>query len=176
LWIGSCAIPWRVPDPLTALLFFLSHAGVVALALTYVFAWTKGGRPERYGAAVSAAAWTVLQIAMRLGHDDELSFMISDGLVAAGFLVLAVRYARLWLGVALMLQAALFALHASRLGGDPATDWIGRLIPHWAGSPDQDYRLFVQLIRYGGLGVLVWASAASWAKRSAAARPQSSRS
>lgn len=87
------------------------------IVLSAVFAWWKGGAPERVGAlfnGVIAIGVTLLQSVI---HESlgTLPILIADGVLAIGFLVLAIRYASLWLGAAMMLQAIAFGMHSALL-------------------------------------------------------------
>jgi len=81
---------------------------------TTAAAWWKGGWPERIGASLNLAitlAVVVLQATVR--HEGLGPWLLgADAALGVGFLILAVRYASLWLGVAMLLQAGQFSLHA----------------------------------------------------------------
>lgn len=78
------------------------------------FALWRGGPPERIGAGL------VLLIALIGGGVNQLptetsrqiGHLTADGVLALGFLAVAVRYGSLWLGGAMLFQAAQFSLHA----------------------------------------------------------------
>ena len=77
-------------------------------------AWRLGGQPERQ-AAMLVLATSFLASFPPLIFDRELQrlvFLALDGAVAVGLLLLALRYARVWLGVAVLLQGVQFSLHA----------------------------------------------------------------
>ncbi len=82
-----------------------------------LFAWLKGGSPERFGATLYfVSAVLSLGVALLTGNDyPVVPMLVFEGLVALGFLALAVRYNSLWLGAAMMLKGAQLALHASHL-------------------------------------------------------------
>ncbi len=82
-----------------------------------VFAWMRGGRAERAGATFNLAAAILVQVAHRTAAAEALplALLTVDGLLAVGFLVLALRYASLWVGAALVFQAIQFGLHATYL-------------------------------------------------------------
>ena len=85
--------------------------------LSVAFALWKGGRPERVGAlfnGVVAVGVTVLQAFLNDAL-HTLPILIADGVLAIGFLVLAIRYASLWLGAAMILQAMGFMMHSALL-------------------------------------------------------------
>ncbi len=89
------------------------------ILFSVAFAWWKGGRPERVGSmfnGVIAIGVTVLQASL---HESlhTLPILIADGLLAMGFLVLAIRYASLWLGAAMILQAIGFMMHSALMLG-----------------------------------------------------------
>lgn len=78
------------------------------------FALWRGGPPERIGAGL------VLLIALIGGvvnqfpteTSRQIGHLTADGVLALGFLAVAVRYGSLWLGGAMLFQAAQFSLHA----------------------------------------------------------------
>ena len=82
-----------------------------------VFAWMRGGRAERVGATLNLAAAVLVEVAHRIAAAEALpvALLAVDGLLAVGFLVLALRYASLWVGAALVFQAIQFGLHATYL-------------------------------------------------------------
>lgn len=78
-----------------------------------VSAW-QGGIAERYASAfVLLAALAALAIHKFVPESlVHLALLVDEALLAGGFLVLALRYASLWLGGAMILQAIQFSLHA----------------------------------------------------------------
>lgn len=76
--------------------------------------WVRGAAPERLGGMFNlAAALAVLWIQATWGTaEGQMLFLAVDGVLALGFLGLALRYTSLWLGGALLFQAAQFSLHA----------------------------------------------------------------
>jgi hypothetical protein len=88
---------------LWALLF-----GVCAMA----FVW--GGKAERIGAACILAQWLLTGL-IELTLPTNLRAipnLINDGWLAMVFLVLALQSTSIWLGGAMLFQAAQFSLHA----------------------------------------------------------------
>ena len=93
-------------------------------ALCCLFAFWKGGAAER----AAAAAVTVNLLIGQIGHAlaPELNSqirLVNDGLAALILLVVAVRYATLWMGAVMLFYAAQFSMHAvylvlERKGGD----------------------------------------------------------
>jgi hypothetical protein len=85
-----------------------------SFALTTLYAWLKGGFAERAGAtlnlicALAAAAADAL-----VGESNTaIPLLLIDLALAFGFLVIAMRFASIWLGAAMLLQAVQFCLHA----------------------------------------------------------------
>lgn len=78
------------------------------------FAFSRGGPPERWGAGLLLA----ITVASALG--DALlpqgiflvARLIAEGAMAMGFLLVAIRFASLWLGGVMLLQAVQFSLQA----------------------------------------------------------------
>ena len=79
-----------------------------------LLAWFRGGLPERYGALVFVGAGLAVLLSHNVlpGPVKGLSLLAIDALMAIGFLALAIRYASLWNGAAMLLQAGQFSLHA----------------------------------------------------------------
>ncbi len=80
-------------------------------------AWWKGGAPERLGALLNGVICLGIPIVQSATHQSlhTLPILIADGALAVGFLVLAIRYASLWLGAAMLLQAMAFSMHSALL-------------------------------------------------------------
>jgi len=81
---------------------------VCALALV------KGGPAERFGAMIVLSTTLGVELIHMLAPQDMQSLLLLgiDGLIAGGFLLIALRYTSLWLGAAMLLQAVQFSLHA----------------------------------------------------------------
>jgi hypothetical protein len=96
------------------------YLGLVLMLATTAFAAWKGGAPERFGTGMIMAAWLAMLAAAQLASPDipVTTYLVLDGLVAVGFLVVAVRYSSLWLGAAMIGQAILFGAHALRLSNN----------------------------------------------------------
>ncbi len=85
-----------------------------ATLLVCAFAWWKGGQAERLGASLKLATSVIAFGVHHLLKQDSISgaLLTADGVLAVGFLALAIRYASLWIGAAMLLQAGQFSLHA----------------------------------------------------------------
>ncbi|HEX8233267.1 MAG TPA: hypothetical protein VF559_07985 [Caulobacteraceae bacterium] len=124
------------------------------LVLTCGFAWWKGGRTERWGAAAFIAAWLASTLAQMLSHSftPTLSLAVIDILLLLALVRLAWKSTRSWPALAAGLQAAAIAAHlafALRLGGPPrvyltalTVASYGELLVlaigawrHWRGAP-----------------------------------------
>ena len=141
---------FHLVEPYIALLLMLA---------TVVFAYWKGGQPERLGAAMIMVTWLGTILAQIPGHQEVWIFMVFDGLLAVGFLVVAVRYSSLWLGGAMICQAVSFGAQALRLSDD-ARAWHG----HWV------FILVINVISYLVLLILIGGTFASIARRRRADR------
>ncbi len=88
--------------------------GLGVLALVYALAVWKGDRSQKLGAAFNLAAGLLAAPPQYVLPPDmqPLALLAIDGALAASFLFLALRYASLWIGVALLLQAVQFSMHA----------------------------------------------------------------
>jgi hypothetical protein len=100
---------------------------LLLMAGTTAFALLKGGQPERLGVSMIVFAWIATIVVQELTRPTVpvLSFLVLDGLLAAGFLVVAVRYSSLWLGGAMICQAVSFGAHAMRLSDNSRVFWRG---------------------------------------------------
>lgn len=94
--------------------FYTAYSLLTAIAVVAALAVWKGGWPERVGAGVNLIIAIVFEIAQRWlpGESLPTAALAIDGLLALSFLALAVRFAKIWLGIAMLLQATQFALHA----------------------------------------------------------------
>ena len=90
------------------------HLLMVAIVVSAALAVWKGGWPERIGALTNlAVAVGLLLVQLLLSPSDlAMASLCADGLLAFTFLGLTLRFASLWLGAAMLLEAAQFALHA----------------------------------------------------------------
>lgn len=136
-----------------------SHLPLVALIgwllilAACLLAWRLGGKPERQG-AILVLGTSFLTSFPRLIPDHELqrlAFLGLDGIVAVGLLLLALRYARVWLGVAVLLQGVQFSLHAYYL--------VARI------RYDNIYALVNNLVSLGVLSGLATGSVLAWRAR-----------
>lgn len=94
--------------------FYTQYSLLAVIGACAVFAVWKGGWPERVGAGVNLIIALCMEIAQRNLAGDSLAMaaLAIDGVLALSFLALAVRFAKVWLGLAMLLQAAQFSLHA----------------------------------------------------------------
>jgi hypothetical protein len=99
--------------------------GLAGLAVTCLFAWWKGGPPERLGSMMLAISWFGADIARGFSNQmvPTATLLASDILISGGFLYIAIRYSSLWLGAAMMFQAIGFALHAAQMSDSDAPRW-----------------------------------------------------
>jgi hypothetical protein len=100
------------------------------LVAVFLFALWKGDLPERIGAAVNLGAGLIASgLQFVLDPDAQsIALLAVDAALAASFLFLALRYASLWLGAALLLQAVQFSLHAYYLVVGAHHDWNYKVI------------------------------------------------
>ena len=85
-----------------------------AVFVVCLFGLLKGGPAERFGAGLTLAIAIAFQVVNSLLPIEAraVPHLVLDGVLALGFLVLAVRYASLWLGGVMLLQGVQFSLHA----------------------------------------------------------------
>jgi hypothetical protein len=98
--------------------FLIAHAMTLAALIVCLLAWAKGGPSEKAGAALIGGLWSLAFLIDQAVGSRAYVIMSIDGLAAVGFLMLALRFSSLWLGVAMVLQAAELFLHAVYLSSD----------------------------------------------------------
>lgn len=126
--------------------------GIIALA------WWKGGSPERLGAlAMLGAAVVALIVNAVLPVGARPILLLADeGVLGFIFLMLALRHASAWLGVAMILQAIQFSLHAYYLVGE---------LPH-----DRAYAIVNNLDSLGVLLCILVGTLLAWRRRTRLAK------
>lgn len=157
-----------------------SQSGLIIMVLTCIYAWWKGGPAERYGSAMVAVTWIGGLIAQRATQEwiPVLALLALEAVLAIGFLILAVRYASKWLGIAMLLEAVLFSLHTAEMSGGVNLAWLTSQVLHRTHfkqitANDFYYLLAVNMISYCVLMMLIGATTASWLKRRADRRSRS---
>jgi hypothetical protein len=89
------------------------------------FAMWKGDGAVRWAALTQVCTLVSSLFAPALGGDWNETFELGTGLVAAAiYLMLAVRFANLWIGAAMLLQAAEFSLDSFYLVTDRPLDHL----------------------------------------------------
>jgi hypothetical protein len=138
----------------------VSQIALGALIATCSFAAIKGSAAERWGAFLVLVSW--------LGGDGfsflfhrwfaprflELTLLTMDAGLAIGFLLLAMRFAKIWLGVGMLLQSGELGLH-------------GAIMADW-GLPYPQYLLLNNLLSFALLAVLMSATILEWVGKSRA--------
>jgi hypothetical protein len=138
--------------------WYFHHLLTAAILGVTVFAWVKGGWPERLGASLNlfiAGLFLVLQFGMPPAMLAP-GLLVIDGLLGVGLLGLAIRYTSLWLGAAMLLQAAQFSLHAFYYVTAKSFDLLFAVVNN--------------VVSWGILIAIVAGTFASWAQTRRAAR------
>jgi len=97
---------------------------------TVLLAWLRGGPAERLGATmILVGNLSVVAVHFLVpGEPLALALLMTDAALAVGFLIVAMRYLSPWLGLAMILQAIQFSLHAYYLIGEKPHDYLYRAI------------------------------------------------
>jgi hypothetical protein len=97
---------------------------------TVLLAWLRGGPAERLGATmIFVGNLFVVAIHFLVPVEPQaLALLMTDAALAVGFLIVAMRYLSPWLGLAMILQAIQFSLHAYYLIGEKPHDYLYRAI------------------------------------------------
>lgn len=128
-------------------------AGWTVLITVLALACWKGGRAERFGVAImlAGAVYAVLAHALAPHELVPTLLLVGEGAMGAGFLFLALRHMSPWLGVAMLLQAIQFSLHAYYLVGDEPLD--------------HTYAVINNLDSFGVLGCILVGTLLAWRRR-----------
>lgn len=124
--------------------------GWLVLLGTCLYAWFKGAAPERFGAALlflATLAGFVIDHALP-SEARTTPTLIGEGLLALGFLLLAIRYTSLWLGGAMILQGLQFSLHAFYLVMERGHDWL--------------FAAVTNLVTFGIIGCILLGTTLNW--------------
>lgn len=137
---------------LVVLVFWACLIGVV------VFAWWRGGAPERIAAtAVLTGALFVEFIHAILPRGAQAgALLLGEGVLALVLLLAALRYVRPWLGVAMVLEGVQFSLHAYFFVVEKPHNYF--------------YSVVNNLVTIGVLLCLVTGSFQAWRQRGAAGK------
>jgi hypothetical protein len=136
-----------------------SQLSFVALFVCCGLALWKGGAPERGGAMMILVTWlgaTLIQ-AVAKAYILPILFLVSDAVLAAGLLLLAIRFSSLWMGAAMLLQAIGLSLHAAYFAAEKSDLSRHTLWLYVAGK---------NLASFAMLLVILAAGAVAWRKRS----------
>jgi len=100
------------------------------MAVTVLLAWRRGGGAERAGAIIMLIASIMVQLIHLIlpVSLQAYALLIDEAALAAGFLLVALRYFSPWLGVAMILQAIQFSLHAYYLIGEKDHDDLYKIV------------------------------------------------
>jgi len=142
---------FRNIEPFVALLLMLATTAFVAF---------KGGKPERLATAMIVVSWISTLVMQAPGHQTAVTFLVFDGLLAVGFLAVAVRYSSLWLAGAMICQAVSFGAHAMRLSDNSSVYWHGANV----------YILVINIVSYLVLLILIGGTVATIRRRRRADR------
>ena len=129
----------------------------ILVAVTVLLAWWRGGGAERMGAILMLIASLMVRL-IHLILPTSLhayALLIDEAALAAGFLLVALRYFSPWLGVAMILQAIQFSLHAYYLVGEKDHDYL--------------YKLVNNVNTFAILLIILAATLLTWRKRASAA-------
>jgi len=131
-------------------------AGQLGLAVLFgcsVLVLVKGGPAERAAMLLLAGAWVGAFAAQAVTGEiaPSVLFLFTDLALAVGFLALAIRYASVWLGGAMMLEGALFFIHSAHLSDDSQLSY--------------GYLLAMNILSYCVLACVVGGACASWRRR-----------
>jgi hypothetical protein len=103
--------------------FLATQISIVALVLICGLAIWQGSVAVRFGGILVLLTWLITLIAATIAGTEQLAplaFLVSDAILAAGLLLLAVRFSNWWMGAAMLLQAASLSFHAAYFATDKA--------------------------------------------------------
>jgi hypothetical protein len=136
----------------------ISQLAFFTLLGASLFAVIRGGLSERLGAILIALSW-LAEYSMSFlfqnifsAEAQEMILLITDAALALGLLVLALRFAKIWLGFAMLMLSGELALHGVAMG-----DWGFRF---------KSYILFNNVLSFGLLFLLIIATTLAWRQQS----------
>ena len=142
-------------------MFALFYLAIATALITIVLALWKGGPAERFG-VLTYLCITIVHYAVKPQDEFSLAysygFLAADMLIAAGFLILALRYSSLWLAGAMIAQGLATAAHGFHLEDEQINQhltWMG--VNVW----DIANNVFTSFVVWMLLGGTI----ASWRKR-----------
>jgi hypothetical protein len=110
---------------------------MVGAAVVTLLAFAKGDSAAQVASIINLVNAALLPLVRLVAGREtgEVLQLVTDFIAAVGFLLLAVRYASLWLGVTMLLQSGQFSLHAFYLVMERPHDhlhaWINNMV-QWA--------------------------------------------
>lgn len=112
------------------MLHFIAPLLWILMIATVLLAWVRGGPAERAGSTMMLIGSVAVVIIHFLAPPEPqaLALLIGEAALAVGFLLVAMRYLSPWLGLAMLLQAIQFSLHAYYLIGEKPHDYLYRAI------------------------------------------------
>lgn len=112
-----------MPNSVVSLFVYLVFLGVVLFAI-----WKGDAAVRLAGCMVAAGALYNFGIKLVPDEWESIVMLTGDFLLAMGVLILAVRYASLWLGGVMLLQAVQFMLHAWYMLADRTHDLLHAVV------------------------------------------------
>ena len=104
----------------------------VLATLTCLFAFWKGGRAERFGAAIILGNLVtyIVNETFLWGHlqGQQIISLVIDGVTAVSLLAVALIFASFWLGAVMLLYALQFSLHAFYFVTDRPRDTLHSIV------------------------------------------------
>ncbi|QUD86616.1 hypothetical protein [Phenylobacterium montanum] len=138
--------------------------GLGLLTLTCAYAWWKGGRAEKLGMMVVAGCWIGSDLLRAISGELIPTVILfgADAAFSIGLLIIAIRYASVWVGMAMLLESMLFALHGIQLDDADAPRWRGMVV----------YLLLNNMISYSVLLIFAGGTTANILKLRALRKPR----
>jgi hypothetical protein len=102
---------WLASGGAAVVALYLSVAAICALS------WFRGSTPERWGSTATLGEWLFFLVIQAVVGGPTLGavsvpLLVAEFALSFGFLILAFRYASLWLGVAMVAQGCALGAHA----------------------------------------------------------------
>ena len=133
-----------MPIGLAAQLLWIAILAVCGLA------YLRGGTAERLGAGLILVLALAFQAVNAWAPESQraIPHLVLDGVLALGFMILALRYASAWLGLIMVLQGVQFSLHAFYFVTQK--------------TPGLTYAVVNNLVTWGALMGILWGIFAYW--------------
>lgn len=102
----------------------------ILIAVTLGLSWWRGARAEQLGSTMVVVAGVAARMIHGLLPPEQqpIALLADEACLAFGLLIIAMKHVSPWLGIAMLLQATQFSLHAYYLVGEKQHDFLYKVV------------------------------------------------